>query len=471
MGSKNRLYVDIMDVHQEVTGSCHLVIAKLPNKETIRFVVDCGLFQESKYECLNYELPFNSDNIEFCLVTHNHIDHTGRLPFLVRKEFNGKIYATETTCKLMPLALRDNLKIMRDTAKRRNQKALYDETDVETTISFFKPMKYNETYQINENVKVTFLENGHLVGAAVILVQIMYPGYDTINLLFTGDYNNKNMFFDVAPIPKWVLELPLTVIQEATYGTMNKDEMHKCFEDNIRKHIKEEETILIPVFALGRAQEILYVLKKMQQENKLDVEIPIYLDSKLTIKYTKLYQKDGLEIKQEMRDFLPENLTLINSESRSEVIKNTEKKIILTTSGMGSYGPAQTYIPLYITSEKAFIQFTGYTAENTLGGRLKKTEKGDMVQVGGMMVKKVAEVEYTTEFSAHAKADEMIEFLKQFSNLKLILVNHGETETKENFAKRIAREVTVKGVGLLGRDYFFRVNPYGFVKSLSTKFI
>jgi metallo-beta-lactamase family protein len=234
--------------------------------------------------------------------------------------------------------------------------------------------------------------------------------------------------------------------------------------------LEEEGTVVALVFSLGRAQEILYELKKMQERKELDVGIPIYFDGKLAIRYTDLYIKDGLDVQEEMRDFLPQNLTFVDSASRSSVLEDTNKKIIVTTSGMGSYGPAQTYIPEYIARNGALIQFTGYTAEGTMGNRLKATQSGEMVEVGGLIIKKTATVEYTTEYSAHAKADEMIEFLSQFQNLKLILINHGELKTKNVFAERIAKEVKAKKVGLLGRRYFFRVNPYGLVKTLSTKF-
>lgn len=137
---------------------------------------------------------------------------------------------------------------------------------------------------------------------------------------------------------------------------------------------------------------------------------------------------------------------------------------------MGSYGSAQTYIPEYISRENALIQFTGYIAEGTIGNRLKNTELGSMVEVGGVLARKRANVEYTTEFSAHAKADEMIEFLKQFNILKLVLVNHGELKAKNIFAERIIKEVKSKRLGLLGNEYFFRVDSYGLVKTLSTKF-
>lgn len=470
MGKSCKFYADIMAMNSEVTGSCNLVIVKKPDGETLRFVVDCGLFQERKYDELNTALPFNAENIDFCLVTHVHVDHVGRLPYMVKNGFSRPIYTTETTAKLLPLALNDSFKVLSSVAKRKNERCLYSDSDVDKTLSILKPCRYNETIQVNENVKVTFLENGHLVGAALILVQISYPGYEDINLLFTGDYNNKNMFFDVAPIPKWILELPLTVVQESTYGDMNSDEIRETFEENIIECLNNDGTAVVLVFSLGRAQEILYKLKCMQKEGKLDTQIPIYFDGKLGIKYTHLYINDGLCIKPEMRDFLPDNLTWVDKESRGSVLEDENKKIILTTSGMGSYGPAQVYIPEYISRNKALIQFTGYTAEGTMGNRLKSTELGEMVEVGGLIAKKRADVEYTTEYSAHAKADEMIAFLKQFENLKLVLVNHGESQTKEIFAERIVNEVDTKRVGLLGREYFFRVDPYGLVKTLTTKF-
>lgn len=470
MERKCRFYVDIMAMHEEVTGSCNLVIVKFPNGETLRFVVDCGLFQEKEYDELNSELPFNAENVDFCLVTHVHVDHIGRLPYMVKNGFSKPIYATKTTCKLLPLALNDSFRVLYSVSKRKNVKCLYSNVDVDKTLSLLKPCSYNETIQVHENIKVTFLNNGHLIGASLILVQINYPGHEDINLFFTGDYNNKNMFFDVNPIPKWILDLPLTVVQESTYGDMDTSEIYECFQNNIKKCIKNDGTVIALVFSLGRAQEILYILKTMQNEGKLDVKIPIYFDGKLAIKYTNLYIKDGLDIKQEMRDFLPQNLTFINDKaSRNEVLYDVNKKIILTTSGMGSYGPAQTYIPEYISRENALIQFTGYTVEGTMGDRLKRAELGDMVEVGGLIVKKRADVEYTTEYSAHAKANEMIKFLKQFNNLKLILVNHGEIKVKNIFAERIINEVNTKRVGLLGRQYFFRVDSYGLVKTLPTK--
>jgi metallo-beta-lactamase family protein len=469
MGSKERFYADIMAMQPEVTGSCNLIVVKLPNKETIRFVVDCGLFQEPNYEEYNSSLTFKSESVDFVLVTHNHVDHTGRLPFMVKNGYENKIYSTEDTCHLLPLSLYDSLKVLKDISKRQNVKCLYNENDVNKTLNLLSPCKYNTPFTIGDNIKVTFLSNGHLLGAASILVEISYPSYENINLLFTGDYNNKNIFFDIEDFPDYILDLPLTVVQESTYGNMNSSQITKCFKNNILNCVSEKGTVVAPVFSLGRAQEILYELKCMQDDGSLDINIPIYFDGKLAIKYTALYTKGILGIKSSMQNFLPKNLFFVDSESRCNVLKDTSEKIIVTTSGMGSYGPAQTYIPEYITHSNALIQFTGYTAEGTLGSQLKNAALNEKVKLGGLIKLKKADVQYTTEFSAHAKADEMIAFLKQFNNLKLILVTHGEVNVKEIFAKRILDEVSTKNVGLLGRDYLFRVNPYGLVKTMSSK--
>lgn len=470
MKRRNFSYADIMSVHHGVTGSCNLVATKFPDGESVKFVVDCGMFQEEGCEELNNSFPFNAENIDFALVTHNHVDHTGRLPFLVKKGFYKKIYMTETTGKLINLALEDSCHVLRDTAKRRHQKPLYDESDVDMSLKLFNSCLYSETIKVHKNIDVTFFVNGHLMGAAIILVQIKYPGSEDINLLFTGDYNNKNMFFDVLDLPDWVLELPLIVIQESTYGDMDSSEIVPCFEQNVSECIKNQGTVIAPVFSLGRAQEILYVLKGMQEKQLIDYNVPIYLDGKLAIKYTNLYLNGDLYIKESMKNFLPLNYKPISKKERGAVLYDLNSKIVLTTSGMGSYGPAQVYIPEYITRKNALIHFTGYCSPDTLGGRLKSTNFGDKVEVAGLSAKKSANVEFTNEFSAHAKSDEMIAFLKKFKNLKLVLLNHGDPNVKRNFSGRILDEVDTKHVGILGEEYLFRVNPYGLEKTLTTKF-
>ncbi len=471
MGKKEPFYVDIMAAHPEVTGSCNIVTVRLPNGEKFHFIVDCGLFQERIHEEHNQNLMFNPTNIDFCLVTHAHIDHIGRFPLLVKNGYSGNIYATDDTRKVMSSSLEDSAKVLRETSKRKNEKPLYTNVDVSETMQLVRGCDFNTWIQVRNNVDVMFFNNGHLFGASIIFVKISYPGENDINMLFTGDYNNKNVFLDLKPLPNWVYNIPLTIIQESTYGDMDSSMIERCFVDNILDRIRRNGTVVIPVFSLGRMQEILYLLKKLQIKNQISTEIPIYIDGKLGIKYTIMCKNGEFAIREDMREFLPENSTFVDRSTRMDAINDKRCKIIVTTSGMGSYGPAQAYIPAFITDKDALIQFTGYTAEGTLGRTLKDTPKGEVVKIGGVLYKKEADVEYTNEFSAHAKADEMIEFLRQFTHINLILVNHGESPVKELFAKRILDEVETKYIGILGRQYFFRINPYGLVDSKATKFL
>lgn len=390
---------------------------------------------------------------------------------MVKKGFFKDIYATETTCKLLPLALADCGRILKNLSKRKCTSSLYDERDIDKTLSLLKPCKYNEPIRIGEHIKATFLSNGHLLGAALILVQISYPECNDINLLFTGDYKDKNLFFDVEPIPDWIAQLPLTVILESTYGDMDSTQIEESFRKNVIECMNYKDGIVTAcTFSLGRTQEILYTLKLMQDSKELDSNIPIFLDGKLAIKYTEMYIKADLGIKPEMMNFLPKNITFVNKNNRKEVLNDNQKKIIVTSSGMGSYGPAQMYIPHFMKRKHSLIQFTGYTAEGTLGRKLKDAKTNDIVEFGGLLVQKLARVEYTTEYSAHAKANELIKLLQNLFNIKLILLNHGEYDTINNFSHRIVEEINPKNIGILGRGYFFRVDHYGLRKTLPTKF-
>lgn len=405
MGSKESFYVDMSTSCSNVSGSAHLENVRFPNATNTKFLVDCGLYQ-GRDECsfiqgktaddLNQILFFNPKGISFTLVTHNHVDHIGRLPLLSQKGFKGNIYMTEDTRVLLPLALNDSQRILRDVAKRNNKKPLYLDTDVENVLNKSQACKMEETKQIDDHIKVTYFNNGHLIGAAIILVQISYPEKEDINLLFLGDYNYKNIFLELNDLPQWVKDLRLIVVTESTYGYMDSSEINNCFEENILRCLYDGGTVVAPVFSLGRAQEILYVLKELQMTKQLERSIPIYLDGKLCINYTRLFTNGKLNIKPSMIDFLPDNLTFVDKTTRESVLHGKEQKIILTTSGMGNYGPAQLYIPEYVKKPESLIHFTGYTAPDTLGGRLKNTPTGGTVPIGGMLVEKNGMVEYTS---------------------------------------------------------------------------
>jgi len=471
MGTKSRFYADVMSLNEEVTGSCHLCVVKMPNGETIKFIVDCGLFQESQYYKYNDSFPFNPDELAFALVTHNHTDHIGRLPLLAKLGFRSPICTSEFTKILMQESLKDSCGILAQVAKRNNKKPLYDEDDLQTTLGLVQGYPYFTEIQVHENVKVMFLDNGHLPGATMILVKISYHGEEDITMLFTGDYSKHSTFFDVGEIPKHVFDLPLTIIQESTYATTYTDSIVKVFEENVLKAVREGKTIIVPVFSLGRSQELMLKLKNMQDSGVLDKNIPIFLDGKLTMRYTLIYKSSSDMFKEEAKEFYPENLKFVTKAIRGSLLTNTDCKIILTSSGMGSYGPAPLYITNYISNEKALIHFVGYPAIGTLSRKLKDAQKEEFVKVGSILKQKMCDIEYTTEFSSHAKLDEILEFLKQFNKIQLILVNHGEYECKENLAKQVILNHLSKDVAVESRSTFYRIGRYGLIKELTTKFL
>lgn len=470
MGTKSRFNFTIEGFHQGVTGSHILICIQFPDGESKRILIDCGMFQEKEFSNQNKDFTFYPNKIDATLITHNHADHIARLPLLVNKGYESQIFTSSTNAFLMPPALEDSCKVLRNLSKLKKTQCYYYDSDVSKTVSLLKPCSWESAISIAKNIKCTFFKNGHLLGASLILLQINFPEYEDINILFSGDYKNCNMFFSVPTLPEWVLNLPLTVIIESTYGDKDSSDIEFCFTKNVIQAINNNATVVCPVFSQGRAQEVLYELQKLQESGILSTKIPTYLDGNLAIKYTERY-KSCPDIFPHMRNFLPENFSYVDKDLRESLLYNTAPKIILTSSGMGSYGPAQVYIPEYITRKNALIHFTGYCAEGTLGYKLKNAQNGNAVNVGGRILKKSAQVEFTSEFSAHAKANELISFLNQFNNLKMVLVNHGTPTVKEKFAARVLDEVNTKDVAILGNGYSFRLDRYGFVKSFpSTKF-
>ena len=469
---KNPIFADVMSMNEEVTGSCNLVVVRLPNDKKIRFIVDFGLYQEKPYEKYNSKMFFKPENLDFAIITHTHIDHIGKLPLLSRNGFNGKIFISKEASYFLAPALGDTYKILKSNAKAKNKPAIYCESDVEKVLEKISPQEIGKRFTVSENIKVTLLKNGHSVGATLVLIEIKYKGYESINLLFTGDYNKKNKFFFVNKIPKWIRKLPITIVCESTYGSVSSNEIEACYTKNIQKFLKENKngTIITPVFSFGRAQEILYEIKLLQKAGKISEDIPIYYDGKLSHKYTDIYLKEELGFRKSMLDFLPNNLIYVNEKNREDVFKFKGAKIIVSSSGMGTHGPSQGYIKHFLSETNALIHFSGYVAEGTLGRRIKKVEQGEEISIDGILIKKRANVEYTSEFSTHAKSDELIELLNQFEKVNMVLINHGSTKSRKDFAEKVLKTVKTKNVEIFNSRYFFRINPYGLVKKVTTKF-
>jgi metallo-beta-lactamase family protein len=394
----------------------------------------------------------------------------GRLALLAKKGYCGKFYASEDTCRLLPLCLRDSGRILASSCKAHSEAPIYEEDDINTVVTNLQQVIPREQFKPCENVVVTAIRNNHLVGALSYLVQIKYTGFEDINILFTGDLKEQNMFLEDTSIPKWIRDLPLTVVTESTYGN-ERATGKPVFRHNIIKALRRGGTVVVPVFSLGRTQEVLYVLKVLQDEGKINTNIPIYLDGKLAIDYTKMYS--SLNIKPSMQDFIPENLHFVEGDKKSkrrEIKNDTSQKIILCSSGMGTFGSAPSYIQHYIQIKNCMIHFSGYCTEGSVGRTLKEAAPGTEVEVCGLMVEKEADVEYTDEFSGHAHEDDLIDYLSCFNDIKLLAINHGEEDSKRQFGHDAKQEVSPKDIFVLDRENAVRINSFGFEKSFKTKF-
>ena len=433
MGSHSKPRVEFFSTNENVTGSCTIVTVHMPT-ENVTFSIDCGLYmgEDDYLENNSAEFAFDPETLNFALVTHNHADHVGRLPLLVKRGYMGKIYTTIDTKQLLQLSLPDCRKVLAKNAEDYDVEYVYSEEDVHKTLRRIESHQFEEPFYPYPGIKVTFFMNGHLIGAGMILIQINLEGYEEVNILAVSDYKKENMFFDVKPLPEEVKKLPLIVLAESTYGNVDsKDAGKPVFVENVKDIMKDKEVLIIPVFSLARGQEVLYTLKKMQLNGDLDENIPIYGDGVLFRKYCDMY-KYQLNIRPEMKDFYPENFMFMNEIIREEAIQTHKKRIILTTSGMANYGMALKYVLRFADKETAAFHFVGYTVPESTGYQMINSETGDWISVGFEDKIRKCDVYHTSEFSAHARRDENADFLKTL-NIELLLIFHGESEVKEEF--------------------------------------
>lgn len=491
--TENSIFYELSCLHEGVTGSALILNAHFPNGTNRQILVDFGIFQESQYMEYNNSLPFKAENIDYILLTHTHIDHCGRIPYLVKNGYSGHIYCTHDAKTLLAPAFFDCAKILNNesiilTKKKKKYVApLYDNEDVKKTLRSTYGNIYNKRYELCENIFVTFLGNGHMLGASMILVQLEYPKCETVNLLFTGDYNENNIFKKVPDIPKWVKELKLIIIEESTYGDSTSDEIVYDYEKKLCSLIQDGKTVLSPVIACERTEQVLYKLKQMQDANVLSKNIPIFLSGNLALEYFKIF------ISKSDIDFIPENLTLvsqkginIDSEIISEkkvnfipgipddILLSTSPKIILTTSGMADKGKAPFYLSKLISKENVTILFTCYLPENTLGYAIKNSKKGKEFSFnvyGEKICTEIyADVMCSNEFSSHAKSDKLLELLDSFENIAGVFINHGNIDTKEIFAKKVSERFNYDFVNVLDRSIYYKLKGYSCLKVCSSKY-
>lgn len=464
MRNKSAFKAYLSAYHNEVTGSRLLVVVEFPDGTVRRILVDCGYFQEIKYRHLNYVDDLNPESIDAMVITHNHIDHTGLIPKFVRNGYRNNIYMTKITQELCPAFLRDcaaqqeeNASDMkqRDPDNAAKYRPLYFAEDVEKSMELFVGVSYRKTLEILPGIKMTYFENGHILGAGMVLLQCQWSGMQDINFFFTGDYRLKNCFYEVPPLPKWLKKLPLIMVHESTYGSTNSNEIKKCFRENVLTSFSKKQDILIGAFAQGRMQEMLYFFKCLEDEGVIPEDYVICVDGPLGIKTTHKYHSILSWYNPEKEDFIPKCVEFVSPKDREHLPHDGRPKVVITTSGMLSNGPAHYYVPIYLAMENAMIHLAGYAAEETLARKLLECKRDESIKIGGKVIEKKCIVKTTREHSSHITADDGIEFVKQFDNIIFMAVNHGEENSKETFGQRVVDETSVKEVGLIDRDNMF----------------
>lgn len=459
MKSKSQISLQLQTLHNEVTGSCTFCIVDYPDLTTERFALDCGFFQHDEEREYNTSFPFQPSELDFVVVSHNHFDHTGRLPLLVKEGFHGAIYTSEDTEKLLSISLPKAKEAVHELSKKLKTPPLYSPEDIQATLGILMPIPMREKHQVTDHIWLTFFENGHVPGAVITLLEICFKK-QKLNFLFTGDYNPQNVFLKIRELPPWVKKLPnLYVLMESTYGSLSKNKVRNTFSKTVASHIRNGFTVFCPAFAFSSAQKVLYAIKQMQQNHQLDPSVPIYLDGKQAIAFTELFASGQLNLLPLMEDFRPENLHYVSSDNRKEVMESPGPKIIVSSSGNASRGAASLYLPSFAGRSDVLIHFTGHLFEGSTSYELYHAPEGTEVTIGGQSITKRAKVASTHQFSGHAKQEDLIHFLKQFRDLNAVFLNHGEVPVKEELQRLIRKKVHVRYVCMTSREYSFRLGP------------
>ena len=432
-----------------VTGSCHCV-----EVNGHKVLVDCGL-QQGRDERDNRELDFSPHYIDDVVVTHAHIDHSGRLPLLVKEGFAGNIYCTRLTAQLLSIMLRDSAQIQENDAAYENQKGrragrppvepLYTLIDVEKTLRHIVTCEYGQELTVSDGIKVRFVDAGHLLGSAC--VEMWLTEHDTTRkIVFSGDIGNRKQPIIRSPQP--ITEADY-VVTESTYG----DRLHNVKEkpnyaDDLARVIDETlakgGNLVIPSFAVGRTQELLYFIREIKEQGLVDCDpdFQVYVDSPLAGAATEIFSGDltgylDEEAVEHLRGgalfrFPGLNITESTEESR-ELNLDKRPKVIISASGMCDAGRIRHHLKHNLWRPECAVVFVGYQGEGTLGRRL--LEGARSVKLFGEDISVRAKVVNFKGLSSHADRDHLLEWVGHFSpRPQQVFVVHGDSEVTELFA-------------------------------------
>jgi metallo-beta-lactamase family protein len=437
---------------RNVTGSCYL----LESQDT-RVLIDCGMYQERKYQERNWQpFLFDPHSIDGVFLTHAHLDHCGLLPKLVRDGYRGRIYCTQATAEIAEIILIDAAHLQVEDAifkaerhKREGRRGphpeipLYTVEDAEAVRPHFSPVEYLGCVRVNSNVEGCYYEAGHVLGAAVININIKQDGKNH-RLIFSGDIGEPHR--PIINDPTLFDEAEYIVI-ESTYGDRTHEEhentdIQKQLRDCINRTVSAGGNIVIPSFALERSQELLYHLNELFLRKEIPA-VRVFLDSPLAIRITEVFKHHAelfdKEMMQRLRQgdsfFNYENLRIVESAEESKAINNIKgSSIIIAGSGMVTGGRVKHHIVNNITRPESTILFVGYQAEGTPGRILLDGAKE--IRLLGQVYQVRAHIEKIDGFSAHADRDGLLAWLADIRvPPRCVFISHGEEKAAMSFAK------------------------------------
>ena len=424
---------------KEVTGANYL----LESGDT-RILVDCGLNQGSNFsEKHNWDpFPYNPKDVQAVFITHAHIDHTGRLPKLVKDGFRGKVYSTPPTRDFANVLLLDSEHILMEEAERFKKPPMYGIREIEELMARWEGVPYHQTIIVGP-IKVTMYSAGHILGSSIVVVEA-----EGKKIAFSGDLGNS-------PAPligsvEMLEDMDYCVI-ESTYGDrIHKQIINGTIEDVIEDTVKNKGVLMIPAFAMERTQKLLFEINELMEHGRV-LAVPVFLDSPLAIKVTDVYKKyqdyfdaettELLKHDSGLFDFTGLKKTLTTDESKS--INNVSApKIIIAGSGMSQGGRILHHEKRYLPDPKSTILFVGYQAQNSLGRKILEGQK--VVKIHGEEVPVRCRVVSIGNYSAHADQRQLLAWLSPMRfNLKNVFTIQGESDASAALVKKIENDLAV----------------------------
>ncbi|HKQ80046.1 MAG TPA: MBL fold metallo-hydrolase [Blastocatellia bacterium] len=441
--------IQFLGAARTVTGSKHLV-----EVDGYRTMVDCGLFQGLKeLRMLNWEpFPLNPAAVNSVILTHAHIDHTGYLPKLVRDGFDGPVYATPATVELARILLPDSARLQEEDAAYANKSGsskhkpalpLYSERNANEALRLMESVNYNKNVQLTKKLSFEFVTAGHIIGSSFVLFAFESLDGRRKRMIMTGDLGRYNE--PIIPDPSNVDEADYIVV-ESTYGDRNHPEydVKARLAEIINETARLGGHILIPAFAIGRTQQLLYLIRELEEENRIPI-LPVFVDSPMAVSATKLYLRHAEDHDLEMKDLMDErrnplatkrfNLARTVQESK-EVSAEEESTIVISASGMATGGRILHHLRKRLPDEHNTVIFAGFQAKGTRGRRLVDGERE--VKIYGEFVPVRARIERLENLSAHADSNEILRWLGGFKRApeKVFLV-HGEPDAQTALKDKI----------------------------------